>query len=156
MRAKDFLERISKIDRMIANKTEEMERWRTLAESTTAPISGDKVQSSSDQQKMANAAIQCLTIEQELQAEIERLKKARRDVIEVIEQLNEIQYDTMHKIYILGMTFQETADLQGKTRSGVSNMHRKAIKNVQAILDRSGYGKVRTEKRMVESRRSIS
>lgn len=148
MRAKNFLERVGKIDMMILNKTEELERWRTLAESTTAPINGDRVQSSSDQQKMANAAIECLTIEQELQAEIEKLKKARKDIISVIEQLNTIQYDTMHKVYIQGMTFQQIADLQGKTRSGVSNIHRKAIKNVQAILDRRSDGKFRTEKRM--------
>lgn len=150
MRAKDFLERISKIDRMIANKTEEMERWRTLAESTTAPISGDHVQSSSDQQKMANAVIQFLTIEQELQGQIKRLKKVRQDAIEVIEQLPANQYDTMYKVYILGMTYQQIADMQGKTRGAVSNTHRKGMKNVQAILDRRDNGKVRIEKRMVE------
>ena len=141
MRARDFLERIEKIDSMIRNKLEEMERWRTLAESTTAPINGDRVQSSSDQQKMANAAIECVMIEQELQSQINRLRQARQDIIDVIEQLPTKQYDLMHKVYILGMTFQEIADLQGKTKSGVSNMHRKAIKNVQTILDRRSDGK---------------
>lgn len=152
MRAKDFLQRVGKIDRLILNKTDEIERWRTMAESTTAPISGDRVQSSSDQQKMANAVINMVTIEDELTAEIDQLKQARRDVIAVIEKLNANQYDIMHKIYIQGMTFQQVADLKGRTRGAISNMHRKAIKNVQAILDGRDNGKVTVKKRVVGAR----
>lgn len=152
MRAKDFLQRVGKIDRLILNKTDEIERWRTLAESTTAPISGDRVQSSSDQQKMANAVINMVTIEDELTAEIDQLKQARRDVIAVIEKLNANQYDIMHKIYIQGMTFQQVADLKGRTRGAISNMHRKAIKNVQAILGGRDNGKVTVKKRVVGAR----
>lgn len=152
MRAKDFLQRVGKIDRLILNKTDEIERWRTMAESTTAPISGDRVQSSSDQQKMANAVINMVTIDDELTAEIDQLKQARRDVIAVIEKLNANQYDIMHKIYIQGMTFQQVADLKGRTRGAISNMHRKAIKNVQAILDGRDNGKVTVKKRVVGAR----
>lgn len=136
MRAIDFLEQINKIDTMIANKLEEIERWQTLAMSTTAPINGDRVQSSGSQQKMADATLEYLTIESDLKADIERLKKARRDIVEVIEQLPVKQYDILHKIYIQGLTFQQIADIHGKSSGSVSNMRKKAIRNVQAILDR--------------------
>lgn len=136
MRAVDFLEQISKIDIMVSNKLEEIEQWKTLAMSTTAPINGDRVQSSGSQQKMADATLEYLTIESDLKADIEKLKKARRDIVEVIEQLPVKQYDILHKIYIQGLTFQQIADIQGKTRSCVSNMRKKAVRSVQAILDR--------------------
>lgn len=141
MRATDFLKQVGKIDRMIANKLEEIERWHTLATLTTASMMGDRVQASSSQQKMADATVECVAIEQDLQRDIKRLQKTLREVTEVIEQLDENQYDVLHKAYIQGLTLQQIADLQGKTRSGVSNIHRKAIKNVQAILDRGRYGR---------------
>ena len=136
MRAIEFLEQIEKIDAMIANKLEEIEQWKALAMSTTAPINGDRVQSSGSQQKMADATIRYVTIEEDLKTDIERLKKARRDIVEVIEQLPVKQYDVLHKIYIQGLTFQQIADIQGTTKSTVNNMKKKAVRNVQAILER--------------------
>lgn len=136
MRAIDFLEQINKIDTMIANKLEEIERWQTLAMSTTAPINGDRVLSSGSQQKMADATLEYLTIESDLKADIERLKKARRDIVEVIEQLPVKQYDVLHKIYIQELTFQQIAEINGKSKGSISNMRKKAVRNVQAILDR--------------------
>jgi RNA polymerase sigma factor (sigma-70 family) len=136
MRAIDFLEQINKIDTMIANKLEEIERWKTLATSTTAPINGDRVQSSGSQQKMADATLEYLTIEDDLKADIERLRKARRDIVEVIEQLPVKQYDILHKIYIQGLTFRQISEISGKSKGSIDSTKKKAIRNVQAILDR--------------------
>ena len=136
MRAVDFLEQISKIDIMVSNKLEEIEMWKTLAMSTTAPINGDRVQSSGSQQKMADATLQYLTIESDLKADIEKLKKARRDIIEVIEQLPVKQYDILHKIYIQGLTFRQISEISGKSKGSIDSTKKKAIRNVQAILDR--------------------
>lgn len=136
MRAIDFLEQISKIDTMVANKLEEIERWKTLATSTTAPINGDRVQSSGSQQKMADATLEYLTIESDLKADIEKLKKARRDIVEVIEQLPVKQYDILHKIYIQGLTFRQISEISGKSKGSIDSTKKKAIRNVQAILDR--------------------
>ena len=136
MRAQEFLKQIQKIDRMIANKSAEIEQWETIATSTTAPMNGDRVQTSSSQQKMADAVIECISIKDELRVEIERLKQARNEVVRVIEQLPVSQYDLLHKVYIQNLTFRQIADMLGKTRSSIGNMHKKAVRNVQAILDR--------------------
>ena len=139
MRAIDFLEQINKIDTMIANKLEEIEQWKTLAMSTTAPINGDRVQSSGSQQKMADATLRYLSIESDLKADIEKLKKVRRDIVEVIEQLPVEQYDVLHKIYIQGLTFKQIAEIYGKSKGGIGDIKKKAVRNVQAILDRREY-----------------
>ncbi len=144
MRAIEFLEQIEKIDTMIANKLEEIEQWKTLAMSTTAAINGDRVQSSGSQQKMADATLEYLTIESDLKADIEKLKKARRDIVSVIEQLPVIQYDVLHKIYIQGLTFQQIAEIHGKSKGGIGDIKKKAVRNVQAILDRRDHEQEQT------------
>ena len=52
MRAKDYLNQISKIDRLIENKIAEMEYWKAIATGTTAYSEGDRVQSTGSKEKM--------------------------------------------------------------------------------------------------------
>ena len=73
MRAKDYLNQISKIDRLIENKIAEMDQWKAIATGTTSYSEGDRVQSSGSKEKMADAVARYLDMENEINSEIDRL-----------------------------------------------------------------------------------
>ncbi len=135
MKAKCFLRQIEKLDRMIKNKVVEQEQWRSIAMGTTAPMGGERVQSSGSKQKMADAVERFVEIEKEINKSIDILVDTKNDVISVIEQLKTIEYDILHKLYVQYMSLYDVADIYDKSYSWVTTIHGRALKNVQRILD---------------------
>jgi len=146
MRAKDFLLQLKKLDRLIENKLIERDQWLSMATSTTAasaPATGIRVQSSGNQQKMATAIERYIDIESDLNVCIDRLYDEKQKIIRIIEQLDLIQYDILHKMYVgvrknhktHYMSFDEVADEYDRSYSWATTMHGIALKNVQKIID---------------------
>jgi hypothetical protein len=145
MEAKEFLEQLVKLDLMIENKIVEMQQWKTIALGTTSggadvSINGvlhkmDRVQSSGNPQKMADAIATYVDIEAEISACIDELIETKKDVISVIEKLSAVEYDVLHKVYVQRLEFDEVAERYGKTYSWATTVHGRALKNVQRILD---------------------
>lgn len=135
MNARDFLKQPKKLDKMIENKLNEKEQWKSIATGTTAPLGGERVQSSGSQQKMADAVARFIDIEKEIDECIDNLVDTKKDVIAVIEQLNASEYDLLHKVYVQFFTLQEVADLYEKSISWAKTIHKRGLKNVQRILD---------------------
>ena len=135
MRAKDYLLQISKIDRMITNKIAEVEHWKSVAAGTGTYSDSDRVQSSGSKQKMADAVVRYVAIEEEINQAIDLLVDKKQEVIRTIEQLNENEYDILHKIYVQGVTFQEIAADMEKSYSWVTSVHGRALSNLQRILN---------------------
>lgn len=120
---------------MIENKIAEMEHWKAVAAGTTAYSDGDRVQSTSNKEKMADAVVRYLDMEAEVNAEIDRLIDTKQEVISTIEQLKADEYDVLHKIYVQGKSFQEVAIDKGKSYSWVTSKHGRGLANLQKILD---------------------
>ena len=135
MKAKAFLKQIEKLDKMIENKTFEVEYWKSIANGTTAQMGGERVQSSGSQQKMADAVVKYIELENEVARQIDVLIDTKKDVINVIEQLDPIEYDLLHKHYVQHFTLYEIAALYGNSYSWAVTIHGRALKNVQNILD---------------------
>lgn len=145
MRAKEFLQQLVKLDMMIENKLIERDQWKSIAMGTTSGgadvmINGvahkmDKVQSSGNPQKMADAVAKYVDLEAEIDTVIDELIETKKDVIAVIEMLTPIEYDLLHKVYVQRMELDEVAALCNKTYSWVTTIHGRALKNVQKILD---------------------
>ena len=134
--AKDFLKRLKKLDVLIENKLIEKEQWKSIAMNVTSgKHDSEKVQSTGNPQKMADAVIKYMEIEEEIDQYIDRLVDAKRDVTSVIEQLNPIQYDILHKVYVQYMTLNAVSIAYDNTYSWVTTVHGRALKNVQNILD---------------------
>ena len=110
MRAKEYLKRIRKIDLMIKNRLTERQQWVDMALSITAQSNGERVQSSGRQQKMADAIVEYLDIGGDEGGEIGQLKEERREIIATIEQLNVVEYDLLHRVYVQQLSFQDVAD----------------------------------------------
>ena len=138
MNAKEFLRQIKKLDRLIENKLIEIQRWKDIANNTTATLSGERVQSSGNPQKIADAIGRYIDLEREINQDIDELVEAKKDVISVIEQLNATEYDIIHKIYVQYLTLEDVADAYDRTYSWATTIHGRALKHVQNILNKRG------------------
>lgn len=136
MKAKEYLQRIRKVDTIIQNKLIEKERWFALATSTTTSSSGERVQASGSQQKMADSVLRYIEVERQIDECIDLLIDAKQDVVSTIETLPTIEYDLLHKVYIQFRSLGEVAAAQGKTYSWATTVHGRALKHVQDILDK--------------------
>ena len=70
VKAKDYLKQLQKLDRLIENKLAEKEQWKAMATNTTQQMTADRVQASSNPQKMADAVYKIIEIEAEIDAYI--------------------------------------------------------------------------------------
>lgn len=138
MNAKEFLRQIKKLDRLIENKLIEIQRWKDIANNTTATLSGERVQSSGNPQKIADAICRYIDLEREINQDIDKLVDTKKDVIGVIEQLNATEYDIIHKIYVQHLTLEDVADAYDRTYSWATTIHGRALKHVQNILNKRG------------------
>lgn len=138
MKAIEFLRQVDKLDRLIANKIIEMERWKALAMGTTISTEGDRVQSSGSKQRMQDAVCRYISIEDDINQYIDELVDKKQEVISTIEQLPTNEYDILHKIYIQHIRLNDVGEnWDGETRSKtwVKKIHRKALSSLQRILD---------------------
>lgn len=136
MKAKAFLNQAKKLDAMINNKMVEKAQWMEIATGVTSFSSGERVQSSGNQQKMSAAVDKAVDLEREIDACIDQLIGAKKNIISKIEQLSFNEYDLLHKVYIQGIDLYEMANLKGKSYSWVTTLHGRALKNLQEILDK--------------------
>lgn len=138
MNAKDFLRQVKKLNTMIENKLIEVRQLKELACNISPNLSGERVQSTPNPQRIADAIGKYIDLENEINHDIDKLVDSKRDVLGVIEQLNTTEYDILHKIYVQNLTLYDVADAYDKTYSWVTTIHGRALKNVQRILDKRG------------------
>lgn len=135
--AQVFLEQHEKWEEIIKNKCSEWQMWRDLATSITANMGGERVQSSGTMSRMADAVERCIEAEAEIAESVRELRRQQKQIVETIEQLNSpMEYKLLHDKYIKHLSYHQIAEKYGKDYSWATTMHGRAIRNVQAILDR--------------------
>lgn len=150
MEAKEFLDQIKKINKMIKNKRFEREQCLTDAMNMTSGGKGvwvklpngkyewqnmEKVQSSSRKDPMGDAVSEAIDNMDEITAEIVGLEQEKKEIIKVIEQLPVDQYAILHLIYVQGFTLKTAAIEEGRSNSWAKRKHSQGIAAVQKILD---------------------
>jgi len=136
MEARQYLEQVIKIDKVIKNKLIEREQWHYIAMGTGGSSSEcDRVQSSGSKQKMADAVVRVVEIEEEIDKYVKKLADIKEDVIKTIEQLDAASYDILHIRYIQGKDLLEISEMYGKPLPSIKRKQGKALKKLQAILD---------------------
>lgn len=137
MLAKEFLQRVEKLDIMINNKLAEQQQWMDMALSITANMSGERVLSSGgSKSKLEDAVVKCVDMEGDINRLIDELIDAKKDVIRVIEQVdNPTEYDVLHKRYIQKMSLGDIAERYGREYTWVTTTHGRGLQSVQKILD---------------------
>lgn len=135
MRARAYLGQLNKLDRIMRNKQADIDRWISVATDCTVHMDGERVQSSGSKQRMASAVETYVDLKAELQKAILDAERQRREIISTIEQLSANQYDVLERIYVRGMQLKQVEVDLGRSHTWVCTTHRKALVNLQKILD---------------------
>lgn len=130
MTAKEYLNKISKYDRLIENKKAEAQTWREIATNISVNMSGERVQSSGSTDTVANALCKAM----DLESEAERYELKRAAIIGTIERLDAVLYDVLHKIYVQGFAIKQVAAHHHKCREWASRKHTEALEALEKIL----------------------
>lgn len=136
-KAKDYMRKMEKINKMIRNKMMEVEQWKDIATSCSTHADGEKVQTSKKADPMADAVCEYTDLEKEIKKDIDKLVKTRMEIVHTIERLNAEEYDILHRVYVQGKTLKEVAAEEKKEYSFAATLHGKALKHLQDILEKN-------------------
>lgn len=133
---KTYLEQIEKLEAVIDCKLAEQQQWYNLAHSITANMSGERVQSSGSQSKMADAVVKCMAAVDELAVAVDRLIAKKNEVVRVIEQVkNPTLYKLLHQKYIQHKELRTIADNFDSSYDWAKKAHQRALSCVAEIIN---------------------
>ena len=144
MKAETYLERIKKIDVLILNKIREYRRWVDAAEGLSGAAFGERVQSSRNLQRGADAIINYTVLESEIKA----LEAEKQNIIRNIERLPSEAYDVLYMYYVGKydkkldrMQYASLKDIAYKYKisyDGAKKKKQRALRLLGAVLDEQG------------------
>lgn len=125
---KQYLSQIIKYDRMIKNKLEEIYQLRTMACNITVSNDDDRVQTSSDKDKIGCFVAKIADMEREVDEIIDK----RYLIVKQIEDLEDINsYDILAQKYILGIDLKVIAIDMKITYRHFTRLYDKALKDFE-------------------------
>lgn len=128
---KAYLSQYKTLDRRINQLTEDLARWRARAEAIS-PVYSAMPLSGGNGDKVAVAIEHIITLEQEINAEIDRLVNLRRTIEMHIETIPEDKLrDLMRYRYIDGLTLEQTADKMSVSYQWAWVLHGRALQKIQ-------------------------
>lgn len=145
MRADKYLEQVKELDSKIENKRDEERELWALATSMTQNYSG-MPHGSGENDKMTDIVKKIMDAQKRTNAQIDEYVDAKQDVINHIERLPRKQYDVLYWLYIKKRenrqngqkwyyTWSEVAENLGCSEENIRKTRKRAIKNLQKILD---------------------
>lgn len=145
MRADKYLEQVKELDSKIERlRAVETELW-SLATSMTQGFDG-MPHATGDSDKMTPIVDKIIKARANTNAEIDKYIDVKLDVIRHIEKLPQRQCEALDFLYVRKKekrtkgqswyySWSEIADIMGCTEQNIAKLRRKAIKNLQKILD---------------------
>lgn len=148
MQAVEYLSQVRKLDLLIENKRDEERELWALATSMTQTNDG-MPHGSGSTDKMASIIQKIIDARERTNAAIDKYVAVKLDVIRHIEMLPQTQYDVLYWLYIKKRdehsdgkrryyTWSEAAEGLECSEQNIAIHRRKAIKNLQIILDSEG------------------
>lgn len=133
MVTKQYLGQIIRYEKQIQNKLSEIGRLRALASSISISHDKDRVQTSSDKDKISGIVAKIVDLETEVDSIIDK----RSHIVSQIEKLgNTDSYDALAKVYILGKDLKVVAIESNFSYRHFLRVYNNAIKEFETV-----YGK---------------
>lgn len=141
----EYLNQAKRLDSLIENKREEERELWALATSMTQSSDG-MPHGSSDPDKMTGIVQKIIAARERTNDLIDKYVDAKQDIINHLEMLPRKQYEVLYWLYVKKRdkrqpgqkwyyTWSEIAENLGCTEQSIANTRRRAIKNLQKILD---------------------
>lgn len=128
------MHQINIANRMIENKQEEIQRLHDLATRITVSVESGKVKTSKNNDKMADIICAATDLEEELKEDINDLIKLRREIMQEIDSLGNIDMiDLMYKRYFACKKWELIAEELNMSYRNVIRLHKKALKKLEEM-----------------------
>ena len=132
MDTKQYLQQISRLDRMINNKLAEISQLRELAMSVSAVKNEERVQTTPNYDKIGTAYCKIEEMEEKLDKLIDEFVDKRNLIISQIDKIeNETYYEILFSRYIEKKTFEKIADEMTYSWRQVIRLHGRALQEFE-------------------------
>lgn len=133
MTAKQFLEKLEKLNEMINAKTDERKSLIELAGKTTTELNG-MPHGSGVSDNVGNIAAKLADLSKETDRLIDQYVDYKKMVISAIERLPAKEYGVLHRYYIQNMTWGEVAEDMGYCEMQVYRIRSKALNDLNHVI----------------------
>ena len=132
MNAKRYLQQLERLNIMIDAIQRKIDRWKDVATNTTPQTGGERVQSSGNQQKMADAVNKYVDIERD---ELEPLKRKKSEIISTMERLdNTLQFKVLYMHYEERKDYTQIARELNYSYGHIERAHREGLRKIEKML----------------------
>lgn len=137
MNVREWLEGVGKLDELINNKLEERRRLNEIATDISGKMPDGMPFNNTGlvNQKMQNAVINIIMLEQELDRLTDKYINEKQKVIAAIEKLPEKEYTILHRYYIQGTKIEKIAEDLDISTVSVWRIKKKALKNLENVIE---------------------
>ena len=132
MTTKEYLNQISRLNRMINNKLSELAELKELSKSISAVSNKERVQTSMERDKIGNTLSKIDEMEREIDKMIDSYSDKRTHIIGQIDSMeDENSYDILFSRYIEKKTFEKIADTKKYSFRQIIRLHGIALKQFE-------------------------
>lgn len=131
---KRYLSQVYALNCRIENKKSERDQLRELSTSVSSFTNTERVQTSSNQDKMGDTVAKIVDLETEITATIVEYLSKKEEVIKTIESVENINmYNLLYKRYVEGKPLTYIAEEMGFSEDYVKHLHGDALNIVKKI-----------------------
>ena len=128
MTTKQYLNQIDRINRMINNKLAEIYQLKTMVCSISVSANEDKVQSSSDKDKLGSSVAKIVDLENEINKAIDVYVDKKEKIVAQIDSVKDImEYQVLFSRYIEHKTFEQIAEDNDYSVRQILRIHGNAL-----------------------------
>lgn len=137
MKAKEYLQQLKLLDVKIDQKLKQAGDLRQMAQATGAlDYSKDRVQTSPSGDSMSNAVIRYLSLEEEVDRQIDQFVDLKNQIINQIQALKDVNYvQVLFKRYVEYKALEVIAVEMGYTYQYVRILHGHALQDFEKIIN---------------------
>lgn len=132
MTAKEYLNQLASIEKLIQVKTTERERLIALATKVTSALNDCKVEVSPDNTKTQNIIIKMVELREEIEEQASRYTALYRKIEEEIDDIEDDRYKLLLIMrYMTGASFSDIADKLGYEKRWTLVLHKRALQDFE-------------------------
>jgi len=132
MTAKEYLNQLMSIEKLIQLKTTERERLMALATKVTSALNDCKVETSPDNTKTQNIIIKMAELREEIEEQASRYTALYRKIEEEIDDIEDDRYKLLLIMrYMKGASFSDIADKLGYEKRWTLVLHKRALQDFE-------------------------
>lgn len=136
MKAKEYLQQARFLDSRINSKIQQIESLNDLAISCSAVIGDMPKNSNRGGSRMADAVIKIISLQEELNQDINALVELKREIMGVIKAVSNVEYQTLlEKRYLCFISWEQIAVDLNYSIQHTYRMHDAALKEIDCILE---------------------